>query len=186
MNTITKPVRQKMENLRVSNRPHSVRSNNSNPVNKYAIFISIFALIGMLITTPLSAQEKELNWNSFEKAVERAKEQGKPILVDVWAPWCGWCKKMQKEVYPELALKLNEDFILTRLNRDDHETRKKFQQVSYTPLRLAQKFKVQNVPAVVLLSPDGEYLFHISGFVEAEKLEEILGYVKLEVLERQL
>ncbi|MEQ8524910.1 thioredoxin family protein [Gracilimonas sp.] len=143
--------------------------------------ISFLAITLVLLVTftgsDAFAQEKDLNWTSFEEAVELAKEQGKPILVDVWAPWCGWCKKMQKDVYPKLAVTLNENFILTRLNRDDNESRKQYQQFSITPLRLAQKFNVQNVPAVVLLSPEGEYLFHVSGFMEADKLEEVLGYV---------
>ena len=152
--------------------------------------ISFLAITLVLLVTftgsDAFAQVKELNWTSFEEAVELAKEQGKPILVDVWAPWCGWCKKMQKDVYPELAATLNEDFILTRLNRDDNESRKQYRQFSLTPLRLAQKFKVQDVPAVVLLSPEGEYLFHISGFMEADKLEEVLGYVILEQVETHL
>ncbi|HBQ58357.1 MAG TPA: hypothetical protein DD671_01710 [Balneolaceae bacterium] len=176
----------RIENLRASNGPRSVRVKASNPANKLAVFVSIFILIGMLFSPPLSAQEKELNWNSFEKAIELAKEQEKPIFVDVWAPWCGWCKKMEKGVYPELVATLNEDFILTRLNRDDNESRKQYQQFSLTPLRLAQKFNVQNVPAVVLLSPEGEYLFHISGFTEADKLGEILDYVALDGAERHL
>lgn len=164
------------ENLRASNGPRSVWSKGLNFFSKLLIFASIFALIGILLSTPLYAQEKELNWTSFEEAVEMAKEQGKPILVDIWAPWCGWCKKMEKDVYPELASTLHENFILTRLNRDDNESRKQYMQFSLTPLRLAQKFNVQNVPAVVVLSPEGEYLFHIPGFMGTEKLEEVLGY----------
>lgn len=170
----------KLENLRASNGLRCVRSKSSNFFSKHLIFASIFTLIGVLFSTPLSAQENELNWTSFEETMKRAEEQGKPILVDVWAPWCGWCKKMEKEVYPELSETLHEDFILTRLNRDDNESRKQYRQFSLTPLRLAQKFNVQNVPAVVLLSPEGEYLFHISGFTEADKLEEILNYVASE------
>lgn len=157
-----------------------------NKRNNISFVIITLVLLVIFNGNEVFAQEKELNWTSFEEAVGRAKEQGKPILVDVWAPWCGWCKKMEKDVYPELASTLNEDFILTRLNRDDNESRKKYQQYSLTPLRLAQKFKVQNVPAIVILSQEGEYLFHISGFTEADKLEEILGYVDLEGSETYL
>ncbi|MBO6585448.1 MAG: thioredoxin family protein [Gracilimonas sp.] len=144
----------------------------------------IFTLIGVVFSNSVYAQTTELEWHSFEQALKLAEEEGKPIMVDVWAPWCGWCKKMKKEVYPELSAALSKDFVLTRLNRDDNEDKKTYQQYRITPLRLAQKFGVQNVPAIVFLSPEGEYLFHISGFVEADELKEILGYVSVERAER--
>lgn len=136
----------------------------------------VFALAGIFIAFPLSAQEHTLYWQPFEEAIRLAEEHEKPVLVDIWAPWCGWCKKMQKEVYPELAEILNQEFILTRLNRDDNETDKRYQNISATPLRLAQKLNIQSVPAIVLLSSEGKYLFHISGFTEADKLEAILEF----------
>lgn len=144
----------------------------------------IFTLIGVGFSNSLHAQTTELKWHSFEQALKLAEEEGKPIMVDVWAPWCGWCKKMKKEVYPELSAALNKDFVLTRLNRDDNEDKKTYQQYRITPLRLAQKFGVQNVPATVFLTSGGEYLFHISGFMEADELKEILGYVSVERAER--
>lgn len=137
----------------------------------------ISLLLGVLLATPLSAQESELDWLPFEQAMELAEEQDKAILVDVWAPWCGWCKKMKKVVYPELSAALGSDFVLTRLNRDDNQDKTNYKQFRLTPLRLAQKFGVQSVPAIVFLSPEGEYLFHISGFMEADELKEVLGFV---------
>src|SRR5699024_9780808 len=99
------------------------------------------------------------------------------ILVDVWAPWCGWCRKMKKEVYPELASTLNEHFVLTKLNRDDNRTTYRYKGRKLTAMRLAQHLKADGVPAIVLLNEKGEYLTHISGYVESEDLKPVLQYI---------
>lgn len=145
--------------------------------HKTVCFFSALIMLGALINRSAWAQENKLEWKPFEEAIEIGRKEQKPILIDIWAPWCGWCKKMQKEVYPELSVVLIDDFVLTRLNRDDNESRRMFQGFSLTPLRLAQKLNVQTVPAVVFLSPEGEYLFHISGFTDQKKMKEFLELV---------
>lgn len=116
-------------------------------------------------------------WHSFEEALERADTANRPILVDVWAPWCGWCHKMKQEVYPELASKLNDQFVNTRLNRDDHDEIHRYKEKKYNSFRLARKLNAESVPTIVFLSSDGDYLLHLSGFIEAEELHPVLDYI---------
>lgn len=125
----------------------------------------------------MTSQNKELDWKTFEEAIKIGKETNKPIMVDVWAPWCGWCKKMREEVYPELEQKISENFVLTRINRDDNSSKERYKNFSYTPLRLAQKLKVETVPAIIFLNSDGEYIAHITGYREAKKLDKIFEIV---------
>lgn len=125
----------------------------------------------------INTQAQSIRWHSFEHALTVADSTGKPVLVDVWAPWCGWCMKMKQEVYPNLPTRLAERFVWTRLNRDDNTTKFMYRGDRSTPLRLAQQFEVESVPALVLLSSDGTNVLRLSGYREADSLAAILGNV---------
>lgn len=144
---------------------------------KFTFLIIVSFSIFSLRSDIAFAQDKQLTWYSFEEAIEIAKESKKPIMVDVWAPWCGWCKKMREQVYPELNEEISKNFILTRINRDDNSTEKKYKDYLYTPLSLAQKLNVNTVPAIIFLNFEGEYVAHITGYRESKKLREIFEIV---------
>ncbi len=56
-----------------------------------------------------------------EEAFRRAREEDKPILLDVGAVWCHWCHVMDRESYenPELAATLNRRFVCVKVDRDE-------------------------------------------------------------------
>lgn len=139
----------------------------------------LLACLGLLAgnITVTQAWGQNLNWHPFGEALAMADTTSRPILVNVQAPWCGWCRKMKKEVYPALDAILSRHFILTHLNRDDHSTTYRYRGTERTALRLVRRFRVQRIPAIVILNPDGKYLTHLSGFVEPTILKPILQYI---------
>lgn len=64
--------------------------------------------------------------SSVEKAFARAKREGKPIFIDVYADWCGYCKTLKKEIYPkkEVQAELSR-FVLLSLDGDRFPNLKK-------------------------------------------------------------
>ena len=68
-------------------------------------FLTIYILItiAMLYCTRVEALEWETD---FKKASSTAKASGKYIMLDFsGSDWCGWCIKLEKEVFSQDAFK---------------------------------------------------------------------------------
>lgn len=133
-----------------------------------------FLTLALLLLLSLPAHAQELDWHDLEDAFAVADTTGRLVLVDVWAPWCGWCHKMKREVYPALASELRGAYVFTRLNRDDTRTRLRLHRRRASPLRLAQQWGIDTVPGVVVLRPDGTVVLRATGFLTEDDLRPAL------------
>lgn len=82
----------------------------------YILFVLFF-----LFSFSAAAQ---LEWLSWEEAVARNEKAPKKFLVDVYTDWCGWCKKMDKQVFtdPKIEAFVKENFYAVKLNAEQRET----------------------------------------------------------------
>ncbi|HEY4640399.1 MAG TPA: thioredoxin fold domain-containing protein [Thermoanaerobaculia bacterium] len=82
---------------------------------------------------------------SLSAAQQKAKDGNKLIFVDMFADWCGWCHRMEQEVFPSQAFQsATDDLVLLRLNTEDGADGSK----------LAQRFQVTSLPTFLLITPD--------------------------------
>lgn len=132
---------------------------------------------------PASAQTPDTTaspaWRPFDEAVEAARTDGRRLLFDVYAPWCGWCRKMQAEVYTDPAVRayLADHFVLTRVNLDDTTDALRFRGYTLTPQELAVALGATATPSTVFLEPDGAAITLLPGYVETPTFLEVLRYV---------
>lgn len=69
-----------------------------------------------------SAKNQQIDWYEYgEEAFKKAKELGRPILLDIGAIWCHWCHVMDGETYenPEVAQLINQLFVAIKVDRDE-------------------------------------------------------------------
>jgi hypothetical protein len=69
-----------------------------------------------------SAAQQPVNWREWgHQAFAQAREQDKPILLDIGAVWCHWCHVMDRESYenPEVARLINEHYVAVKVDRDE-------------------------------------------------------------------
>lgn len=66
----------------------------------------------------------QVNWITFEEAVLKSKDNPKPIFIDVYTDWCGWCKKMDAATFndPKVAEVLQNEFYPVKFNAEQKES----------------------------------------------------------------
>ncbi len=110
-------------------------------------------LIVLLLTfgsLAVNAQENELTWHTnIDKAMAISNKEKKPLMLFfTGSDWCGWCIRLQKEVFykPEFVKWAKDNVVLVEL---DFPRKKQLepalQQQNYS---LQNAFRVQGYPTV--------------------------------------
>ena len=107
-------------------------------------------------------------YDSYETAVKMAKIQKKPILIDFTASWCGWCEKMDKEIFANKDVaKILEAFVCVRIDVDKNRD-------------TAYAFSVKSLPRVFVINTHSEIVGDWLGYRGREDfsqlLEDVLEY----------
>lgn len=118
----------------------------------------MFVLAGLLFMS-LQAMAGEGWLTDFEQAKKEAKAKNLPILADFsGSDWCGWCIKLDKEVFQKKAFKDYAKDNLVLLLVDFPQKKKIDAKIKKQNTRLAQKYGVRGFPTVLLLNAEGKKL----------------------------
>lgn len=109
-----------------------------------------FALICLLVLGSFAANAQDQTWyDNVDKAMEASKKSKKPLMLFfTGSDWCGWCIRLQKEVFktPEFTQWAKDNVILVEL---DFPRRKQLApEIAQQNMQLQQSFAVQGYPTV--------------------------------------
>jgi thioredoxin-related protein len=89
------------------------------------IFLLTFIVVAASFTLKNNDPKPRVNadaitWYSWQQAIELNKTAPRKLLVDVYTDWCGWCKVMDKQTFPNdtIAEYLNKNFYCVKLNAE--------------------------------------------------------------------
>ncbi len=70
------------------------------------------------------AEGSLVKWLSLEEGMALMEKNPKPIIMDFYTDWCGWCKHMMKTTYanPGLAQYINTNFYPIKFNAEGKDT----------------------------------------------------------------
>jgi thioredoxin-related protein len=147
------------------------------------LVVALFAVgvTAFLTSSGESAAESsaaEIKWHSFDEGVALARQQNKKILVDVYTDWCGWCKKMDKDVYSNGAVgqTMTSNFIAVKLNAESQKG-VTFDGTPMNEASLAGAMGVTGYPTIVFLDPAAKPITKISGCMEPKEFTSVLRFI---------
>jgi thioredoxin-related protein len=112
----------------------------------------------LLVSLALAVQAAELEWlTDLPKAQAKAKQDKKIVMLDfTGSDWCGWCIKLNKEVFstPEFAAYAKTNVVLVEVDFPRRKKLSEGQQKANDALQ--EKYAVRGYPTLIVLNSDGK------------------------------
>jgi thioredoxin-related protein len=138
---------------------------------------------------------KGVKWYTIQEAEKLVKENPRPLFVDTFTDWCGWCKKLDQDTFsnPVIADILNNKFYPVKFDAEGKEP-VKFQGTTFINDGKAGKANQLAVamlrgnlvyPNIVFFNEKIQLLTNVPGYRDAKELEPILSFFADKVYEKQ-
>jgi thioredoxin-related protein len=121
---------------------------------------------------------KDFKWRELGAGLDEAEADDKPLLVDVYTNWCGWCKKMDKTTYAnkEVQAYIEQAFVPVKMNAESRE-RTSYAGDEYSYRQIARGFQIRSYPTTLFLEADGKHITSVPGYLKVEQFLPVLQYI---------
>ena len=142
---------------------------------RLALILPALALGASAFSAP-QAQAKpaaKIAWRtSLPAAMKEAQRLRKPLMVDFFATWCGPCKMLDAQTYTDKkVIAESKNFVSVHIDVDKNQA-------------LAQKYKVNGIPNILFLRPDGSVAQSEVGFIEPAEFVKKMRTARVKAAKR--
>jgi uncharacterized protein YyaL (SSP411 family) len=148
------------------------------------VYIMLLLALVIQAGSPIPGKEK-IQWLSLEEAQARQAKDPRPILVDLYTDWCGWCKVMDRKTYAhaEVSKYISSRFYPVRINAEAKEALQwRGKTFGYNAGARIHDFAIfltngqLSFPHTVFLVPGDPAPQAIPGYMEVPDIEVLLKY----------
>ncbi len=116
---------------------------------------------------PAVRASTQIEWAAdWSAAVAKAEAKKKPIMIDFYTDWCGWCKVLDQKTFPDSrVIAAMSGVVAVKLNGEKEGA------------ELVKKYGVRGYPTIVFTTPEGRMLESEGGFIGPESFAQIVQHV---------
>lgn len=102
---------------------------------------------------------------SLDEGMSKAASEKKPVMIDIYAEWCYYCKKLDAQVYSDKEISdIAAKFVCVKIDGDKQP-------------QIARRFEVQGYPTIIFLASNGSIIDKVVGYEEKESFKERMQQV---------
>ena len=136
---------------------------------RYFIYIFITSLLAFNFSVcgqnlynqsnPSELDNNEEWFTNFNEAKVKALKEQKPILIDfTGSDWCGWCIKLDDEVFSKTHFQEYASDSLVLVEIDFPKNKEQSEELKIQNKALAEKYSIRGFPTILLLSPEAKLI----------------------------
>ena len=134
--------------------------------------------------TAATTASPAITWMNLEEASGKLQKEQRPVLIDLYTTWCGWCKQMDKKTYSnkQVAAYVQDKFYPVKLDAETHSVLTwKGKEYRFNAGYRSNEFAVYlthgqlEFPTTIIIPPGGEPQA-IPGYMEPKELELLVKY----------
>ena len=143
----------------------------------------LLLIIGLALAVTLGfeksdRQSSDTIWMTIQEAQQKSEVDGKPLFVFVEAEWCGICRQMLQNIFPDknVAEKLSENYHPVIIDLDS-KRQVIYNEEEMTEREFARKMEVVATPTTIFIDGDGIELGRQLGGLNSTQIIRLLAYV---------